>query len=410
MQTSITDKEQLAVKLTDELKRARHDKQLIAEELERTKAALAAVVKERETMPKKEKQEQEELLQQKENEAHESLLQQQEVLITTEDNKSSTLQHSDEEKEVVKQPHKGEEQDLLDKQKQTENQKKGKVVSNEDHKLSQQEAGLAEKASSRPPIAPRASASVPVGKKSAQKQLITKFGSPPKHISPKSIANLQSEFQQAGYEIEDGFDSEGDLNTFSELRKEEAECVSTTSLEDSLLGSESFISLDNYSQKHKQEKPSRVSSAKEKERKHSYESEKERKHSQESDKEYKRSQELDSQPKKKSCTVAATMFPSAAVTAASSIPSEQSLQEPSVNLAEEVSQASEATQPMVTKPSAISDDVNSSNKVQAPSKASFWSKDASAEDDEDSSDSDSSDDDIVINKGMVFCDYIVQSI
>ncbi|XP_065891184.1 putative protein tag-278 isoform X3 [Dysidea avara] len=401
-QTSINDKERLAAKLTDELKRARGDKQLVTEELERTKVALRTAIEERE---KKDEQKQV-LLQQKESELQEALVQQQKSTITNE-NKTNTLKHSDEEKEAVKEAHKGEDEDLSDNQKQTENQKMEIVVANEDDKLSHQEAILAEKANNRPPITPRASASVPMGKKSAQKQLITKYGSPPKHISPKSIADLQSEFQQAGYEIEDGFDSEGDLNTFSELKKEEAECVSTTSLEDSLLGSESFISLDNYSQKHKQEKSSRVSSAKEKERKHSLESDKERKHSQESDKEFKRSQEVDSQPKKKTSiavAVAAAMSPSAATTVSSVLmPSEQSLQEPSVNLAEEVSQASEATQPIVTtesKPSTTSDVVNSSSKDQTPNKASFWTKDASAEDDEDSSDSDSSDEDIVINKAV----------
>jgi len=370
---------------------------------------LAAAIEEKENVLKREEQKQT-LLQQKENELQDALVQQQKVAISN-DNK---LKHSIEEKEAVKEP---EGEDLLDNQIQTENQKTEKVVANEeekvvvneDDKLLHQEATSAEKASNRPPVTPRASANIPIGKKAAQKQLIPKYGSPPKPISPKSIANLQSEFQQAGYEIEDGFDSEGDLNTFSELRKEEAECVSTTSLEDSLLGSESFVSLDNYSQKHKQEKSSRVSSAKDKERKHSQESDKERKHSQESDKEFKRSQEFDLLPKKKTsiaaAVAAAAMLPSAAATTVSS---EQSLQEPSVNLAEEVSQASEATQHITiteSKPSRSSDVVNSSGKDQTPKKASFWAKDASAEDDEDSSDSDSSDDDIVINKGTVIVVY-----
>jgi len=369
------------------LKRARSDKQLVNDELGRTTAALEAAIEERENALKREEKKQT-LLQQKESELQEALVQQQKAAAVSNNDKTSARKHSDEEKEIVKEPYKGGIEGLT----QTENPVTEKVV---DDKLSHQVTISAEKVSNR---TSRTSSSVPVGKKAAQKQLITKYGSPPKHISPKSIANLQSEFQQAGYEIEDGFDSEGDLNTFSELKKEEAECVSTTSLEDSLLGSESFISLDNYSQKHKQDKSSRVSSAKEKERKHSQESDKERKNSQESDKEYRRSQEFDLQPKKKNsiaAAVAAAMLPSAATTV-----SEQSLQEPSVNLAEEVSQVSEATQQHVvtteSKPSTSSDAVNSSSKDQAPNKASFWSKNASTEDDEDSSDSDSNNEDIVI--------------
>ena len=178
------------------------------------------------------------------------------------------------------------------------------------------ETAAPEKSTSKP-IPHRASANIPIGKKPATQKQLT---SPPKHMTPKSTANLQSEFRQAGFEIDDGFDSD-DNQTFSELRRDEA---STTSLDDSLKGSESFVSLDNYKEVGSQkQKSSRVGSAKERDRKHSQESETQLKEQRKSSQDYE-----------------ARLKESSSV-AAAAVQREEVIQKPTASLATEILQASE---------------------------------------------------------------------
>lgn len=177
------------------------------------------------------------------------------------------------------------------------------------------ETAAPEKSTSKP-IPHRASANIPIGKKPATQKQLT---SPPKHMTPKSTANLQSEFRQAGFEIDDGFDSD-DNQTFSELRRDEA---STTSLDDSLKGSESFVSLDNYKEVGSQKKSSRVGSAKERDRKHSQESETQLKEQRKSSQDYE-----------------ARLKESSSV-AAAAVQREEVIQKPIASLATEILQASE---------------------------------------------------------------------
>ena len=256
------------------------------------------------------------------------------------------------------------------------------------------ETGAIDKSASKP-TTHRASANIPIGKKpSTQKQLVS-YTSPPKHVSPKPTANLQSEFQQVGYEIEDGYDSDGDLNTFSELPKEEA---STTSLEDSLLGSESFVSLDNYNKDVGSQKPKtpRVGSAKERDRKHSQETEAQRKTSQDA---------LEARLKESKVTMLPRLQSQG----------EEVMQKATVNLTNETPQASE------TKHSSIATELSASNVhfdvAQDKETSSLVNSTgeensdivikqkeplsmAATADDDGSADSDSSDDDIV-TKGRV---------
>ena len=227
------------------------------------------------------------------------------------------------------------------------------------------------------------------------------YASPPKHMMPKSLTNLQSEFQQAGYEIEDGFDSDENPNTFSELPR--GDDGSTGSLDDSLKGSESFVSLDNY--KEFGSLKQRVGSAKERDRKYSQESEthlKERKSSQENEAWLKEPQTV-----------------TAAVPLSSQVHKEEVLQKPAANLATEISQASETShpsntiEPLTLSSSSVVTDVTKDKGVGGLVEATatkesgvlteqrkpFSNVDDDDDDDDDSSESESSDDDVVIKKG-----------
>lgn len=258
-----------------------------------------------------------------------------------------------------------------------------------------------EKAVSKP-VPHRASTNVPMGKKPTSQKQFMPYASPPKHASPpKSMANLQSEFQQAGYEIEDGYDSDENQNTFSEfLPREETECISTTSLEDSLIGSESFLSLDNYNKEvgSQKQKPSRVGSAKERDRKISQENELQLK-------ERRSLQEGETQLKE----------PRVGVTSTSQPQGEEALQKPAGSLANEIAQASESHSTDTIEPSADLDatkdkgagglvDATAAKKVALTKQTKPFSLAATADNDVDdsTSESDSSDEDGVIIKG----DYI----
>ena len=289
---------------------------MVAEELERTKSALAVAIQEKETMA--------ENTQRKEMAKQEEEVQEKDTEIINEE-KRSDVKLLEEEKDLTKsEQHKQEDSQLLE-QKEQAVQEQMNQVTNEITKASV-ETTNPEKAMPTNKQVPNRSSNIPIGKKPATPKHMS-YASPPKHMTPKSSANLQSEFQQAGYEIEDGYDSDENPNTFSELPR--GDDVSTGSLDDSLKGSESFVSLDNYGSLKQ-----RVGSAKERDRKYSQESDtqlKERKSLQDNEARLKEPQ-----------TVAAAMALS------SQMHKEEVLQKPAASLATEISQASETGHPSNT--------------------------------------------------------------
>lgn len=343
----------------------------------------------------------------------EEISQQKNMTIVSEKRKDN-LEVLSEEKDVTKlDQHKGEDAQLLQQkehegdtqlleQKEKAAQEQMEQITSENNKPLV-ETGTLEKTPSKPLLPHRASANMPISKKPATQKQLTLYASPPKHVSPKSMANLQSEFQQAGYEIEDGYDSEGDLNTFSELPRDEAECISTTSLDDSLLGSESFISLDNYNKEVGNQKPkgSRVGSAKERDRKYSQENETQLK-------EQKTSQDSEAQLKEPQVTTTSV--------GPASLSQGEMFQKPVANLAAEISQASETNQSNAANEasSASSTDFDTTKDkgtvvshdlvdTTAAKKSNVTKQKplsmTTAVDDDSSSDSDSSDEDVIIAKG-----------
>ena len=395
MQVSIEDKAHLATRLGNELEKTKRENQSIMEELERTKTALAAATQEKENMAENSKdipKEEVELLQQQNDM---EIVKEDMEIVKEEEN---DIKVSDEEKELTKSEHKEEQGVHLLEQKEQTGQEQ---VTSENSKPSNETPSPEKVASKLFPQ--RASPSIPIGKKPAAHKQLTSHTSPPKHATPRATANLQSEFQQAGFEIEDGYDSDDNLNTFSELpRGDEAECISTTSLEDSLLGSESFVSLDNYNKEvgSQKQKTSRVGSAKERDRRQSQESEahlKERKSLQEGESRLKEPQ----------------------ATATSQMQTEEMLQKPVANPAMGISQASETSSssntvvplPLSTPSSdfdvTVSKEPGSSVDTDAAKKSVVLSeqkKPLSMEDDSSSeSDSSDDDDDVVITKGDNVC-------
>ena len=299
--------------LREELKSTKQENCLVAEELERTKSALTVAIQEKETMienvQRKEMAKQEEEVHKKDTEII---------------NKEKTgVKPLEEEKDLTKsEQHKEEDIQILE-QKEQAVQEQMEQVTNENTKASV-ETTSPEKAMPTSKPVPNRSSNIPIGKKPTTPKHMS-YASQPKHMTPKSSTSLQSEFQQAGYEIEDGFDSDENQNTFSELRR--GDDASTGSLDDSLKGSESFVSLDNY--KDIGSLKQRVGSAKERDRKYSQESEtqlKERKSSQENEARLKEPQSI-----------------MAAMGLSSCIHKEEVLQKPVGSLATELSQASETS-------------------------------------------------------------------
>ena len=393
MQVSVEDKEHLATRLRDELERTKRENQSIMEELGRTKTALAAVTQEKENMAENSRS--------KDTPKEEvELLQLQNDMVIVKEEKSD-VKVSDKVKELTKsEQHKEEDIHLLEQKEQTGQEQ----VTSENSKPSN-ETPSPEKVAIKP-FPRRTSPSIPIGKKPATHKQLMSHTSPPKHATPRAMANLQSEFQQAGFEIEDGYDSDDNPNTFSELpRGDEAECVSTTSLEDSLLGSESFVSLDNYNKEvgSQKQKPSRVGSAKERDRKHSQESEAHLK-------ERKSSQEGESRLKEPQATATA-------VTLTSQM-QEEMLHKPIANPATGISQASETSnssntvEPVPLSTPSLNFDVivnkeaGSLVDTGAAKKSVVLSeqkKPLNMEDDSSSESDSSDDDDIVIAKGDNVC-------
>ena len=353
------------------------------EELDRTKTALAATIQEKEGIAANYRSK--ETLKQ-----DEELSQQQKDLLTVTEEKSVAKTTNEVKKDLTKLEQQGEEADVctMEHTEQTGKEQAEQVTSK-----SSIETSTPEKiSSSKLPPHRVVSANIPTGKKPAtQKQ----FTSPPKHTTPRSMANLQSEFQQAGVEIDDVFDSDENLNTFSELPREEAECTSATSLEDSLLGSESFLSLDNYNKDigSQKQKSSKVGSAKEKDRKHSQENEAHVK-------EHKLLQEGGSQPKEPMVIATAASLTSQTVG--------EVHQKPAASPSTGILQISETIN--VVEPSSSNFDVvknkgvDSSVDTNTAKKSDALSVQEKASSGDDSSESDSSDDeDVVISKGVNVC-------
>ena len=260
--------EQLTETLRVELERTKRENCLVAEELERTKSALTVAIQEKETnaenAQRKEVVKQQEEIQEKDTE-----------FVSKERSDTKPLE---EEKNLTKSDQHKEDIQLLEQQKEQAVQEQIKQVANDNTKVLVETTSPEKATPTSKPVPSRSSANIAIGKKPTTPKHMS-YASPPKHMMPKSLTNLQSEFQQAGYEIEDGFDSDENPNTFSELPR--GDDGSTGSLDDSLKGSESFVSLDNY--KEFGSLKQRVGSAKERDRKYSQESEthlKERKSSQ----------------------------------------------------------------------------------------------------------------------------------
>ena len=353
------------------------------EELQRTKTALAAAIQDKEGMAKNHRSK--EPLKQDEDLSQ----QQKDILIVTEE-KSVAKATNEVKRDLTNVEQKREDVADTHMMEQKEQTGQEQVTSKSSIEMA---TTTPEKTSSSKPLPHRVvSANIPTGKKPVtQKQ----FASPPKHATPRSMANLQSEFQQAGVEIEDVFDSDENLNTFSELPREEAECASTTSLEDSLLGSESFISLDNFNKDmgSQKQKSSRVGSTKERDHKHSQESEGHVK-------EHKSLQEGGAQPKEPLVTAPAASLASQALG--------EVHQEPAASPSTGILQTSETSN--VVEPSSSDFDdvknkgVDSSVDASAAKKPDVSSVQEKALSGDDSSESDSSDDeDVVISKGDNVC-------
>ena len=386
----MVQEEQLTETLRVELERTKRENRLVAEELERTKSALTVAIQEKETnaenAQRKEVVKQQEEIQEKDTE-----------FVSKERSDTKPLE---EEKKLTKSDQHKEDIQLLEQHKEQAVQEQIKQVVNDNTKALVETTSPEKATPTSKPVPSRSSANIAIGKKPTTSKHMS-YASPPKHMMPKSLTNLQSEFQQAGYEIEDGFDSDENPNTFSELPR--GDDGSTGSLDDSLKGSESFVSLDNY--KEFGSLKQRVGSAKERDRKYSQESEthlKERKSSQENEAWLKEPQTV-----------------TAAVPLSSQVHKEEVLQKPAANLATEISQASETSHPSNTiEPQALSSssvvtDVTKDkgvgglvgataikeSGVLTEQRKPFSNVDDDDDDDDDSSENESSDDDVVIKKG-----------